>query len=427
MRNSTSSVLALALVGFAVASPAAEYFVAAEGADADSGSRERPWKTLAKLDSYDLSPGDVVRFRAGDRFTGGFRVTASGRRDAPITFTRYGSGPPPRLTSPKFASPLFGSVIRIEGDYVVVERLLFEDTPQAPDDPQNLSDKDVYRTGAVFIDDASEGAVVSDSEFLNTPLAVRVRGRGARITRNYVHDCARYLEAPYWGPIAFFIGGPDTEISYNLIENMIVRGGRFGADGGAFEIDDGINPGGPGEGSAADNVSIHHNISFGNAGFVEVEGSSYEKLVITHNFSDDYKWFVSFKGCFDCRVENNVAMRTKPRIGDAGHRFFDFPSGERYVVGNNILVTGSGVTVYHDEGAKTRIADRRDNRYFDADGRADGFVGLPLSGGDRIVSREEIEPVFEAQRRLGGRRTSSRSASAPIVGENGRLERLTLR
>lgn len=51
-----------------------------------------PWKTLGRLNSAALAPGDSVLFRRGDAFSGTITVTVSGNPGAPIVYGAYGSG-----------------------------------------------------------------------------------------------------------------------------------------------------------------------------------------------------------------------------------------------------------------------------------------------------------------------------------------------
>ena len=75
------------------------YFISSsQGSDENTGSLEAPWKTLAKISSTKLEPGDGVYFRKGDRFEGHFVVNGSGTDLEPITITSYGSGPKAIIT-----------------------------------------------------------------------------------------------------------------------------------------------------------------------------------------------------------------------------------------------------------------------------------------------------------------------------------------
>ncbi|MBN1675040.1 MAG: right-handed parallel beta-helix repeat-containing protein [Kiritimatiellae bacterium] len=76
--------------------PPVTYFVAPGGDDAGPGTEEQPWRTLQKA-SRSVSPGDIVRIRAGE-YTGtrpgqsAWRVDKAGAADAPITYKAYGDG-----------------------------------------------------------------------------------------------------------------------------------------------------------------------------------------------------------------------------------------------------------------------------------------------------------------------------------------------
>lgn len=68
------------------------YYVSEGGNDQNSGtSPDAPWKTLQKVSSADLQPGDGVFFRRGELFRG-FVETKPG-----ITYAAYGSGEKPRF------------------------------------------------------------------------------------------------------------------------------------------------------------------------------------------------------------------------------------------------------------------------------------------------------------------------------------------
>ena len=68
------------------------YFVSADGDDGNDGRSEAtPWKTLARVSSFDFSEGDEVRFRRGDIFRGFVKTRPS------VKYCAYGVGEKPRL------------------------------------------------------------------------------------------------------------------------------------------------------------------------------------------------------------------------------------------------------------------------------------------------------------------------------------------
>src|SRR5262249_18266655 len=71
------------------------FYVSAEGNDANPGtSTTAPWRTLAKVESASLRPGDHVHLQGGTRFAEPLAPFAgvAGASGAPITFDSYGNG-----------------------------------------------------------------------------------------------------------------------------------------------------------------------------------------------------------------------------------------------------------------------------------------------------------------------------------------------
>ncbi len=68
------------------------YYVSADGDDGNDGRSEAtPWKTLARVSSFDFTEGDEVRFRRGDIFRGFVKTRPS------VKYCAYGEGEKPRL------------------------------------------------------------------------------------------------------------------------------------------------------------------------------------------------------------------------------------------------------------------------------------------------------------------------------------------
>ncbi|MEN2283855.1 Ig-like domain-containing protein [Algoriphagus sp. SE2] len=81
------------------------YFSTSDGDDnrsiIEAQNPATPWKTIAKLNalSAGLRPGDRVLFKSGDVFYGTINVVKGGTSGSPITYTSYGVGAPPIITS----------------------------------------------------------------------------------------------------------------------------------------------------------------------------------------------------------------------------------------------------------------------------------------------------------------------------------------
>jgi hypothetical protein len=68
------------------------YFVSPDGDDANAGTRRDPFRTISKVNSLKLVPGDIVLFEGGKSFEGTLNLVANGTIADSITITSYGEG-----------------------------------------------------------------------------------------------------------------------------------------------------------------------------------------------------------------------------------------------------------------------------------------------------------------------------------------------
>jgi hypothetical protein len=71
------------------------YVDSVSGLDSNPGTLAMPWKTIAKVNSTKLTPGQSVAFKRGGVWREMLTPGQSGAAGAPITFTSYGSGAQP--------------------------------------------------------------------------------------------------------------------------------------------------------------------------------------------------------------------------------------------------------------------------------------------------------------------------------------------
>jgi hypothetical protein len=228
----------MAMVLAAQACLAGNYYVSSidqNASDGGPGTQSQPWKTLAPVGGHSFAAGDSILFQRGSSFTGGVVITNSGASGNPIILGAYGSGVAPLFSNTNF-SVLNGNVIQVRGSSIIIDGLCFHDGVPAP---PNARSPVVRNIGAVFIANTATNVTVRNCEASNCPVAVRSFGEYALITRNYFHDCTnQFLCSPSWGPVAIMVMVSNQEVSYNRVERYYIVGGRWGADGGAVEIDD---------------------------------------------------------------------------------------------------------------------------------------------------------------------------------------------
>src|SRR5207253_10108614 len=69
------------------------YYVAAEGNDAGAGNKAQPWKSIEKLNSIRLRPGDTVFFEGSQISKGSLLLDSAdaGTRENPVILTSIGN------------------------------------------------------------------------------------------------------------------------------------------------------------------------------------------------------------------------------------------------------------------------------------------------------------------------------------------------
>ena len=189
------------------------FFVAAtSGNDTNSGLSEQwPWRSLDKVNSAELKPGDKVLLKRGETWRGQL-IPQSGREGAPVTYGAYGTGELPRL---------LGSSSRNDsqdwkdegGNIWVTSKPAFTELPPLGDFP--LARWNVHteggakvrttRTGAAFeLECSSSGTKSNHIQISNGGVQVREGDYftltfRARSTKPFtIHGISLSLQAPPW-------------------------------------------------------------------------------------------------------------------------------------------------------------------------------------------------------------------------------------
>lgn len=339
--------------------PTTYYINSKQGNDNNSGiSKNEPFKSLVKLEQDIFKPGDSILFACGSEYKGGFIFECSGNKDNPIViasysttpelilstprnkldslFEKHGAGPPPSFSNSEW-NILAGNIFHIKGSYVILESLYFHDNTYPPG--SDRINKNVQKMGAVYLAPGADNCIIRNCEFYNTPVAIKIKSSHNTISHNYFHDATGKL-AYSWGPIAIMITKPYNEICYNRIINYGSYGGPYGSDGGAIEldgVDDDFN------GRA---ISIHHNVSINNNGFLELAGNGIDSILVAYNLSDDKNQFLGGGSMKNIFVFNNTIVRLKEPNVDR-FIFWTFkPASTHIIVRNNIFILPEDISVF---------------------------------------------------------------------------------
>lgn len=379
------------------------------GADTNNGtSMETPWQSLGNLQTHRFMPGDSILFAKGSAYKGGVVFTSSGTSQKPIVISsysanadlilshkrteltplliKYGAGPAPSFTNPDW-SVLNGNIFRIEGSYVVIDRLYFHDNTNPPGSDKNH--KNVQKLGVVYLGLGTQHNTVKNCEFFHSPIAVKVKSTYSLVTRNYMHDAPDTM-ARTWGPVAIMIVSKHNEVSYNRVVNYGSYGGPYGSDGGVIELD------GVDDNFNATDINIHHNISINNHGFMEMAGRNVDSITVAYNLSDDRNQFLGGGSAKNVWVTHNTIIRTRePNVDRYIFWTFDQPN-TAYEVDNNLFVIAKDIHVFgpyiKPRGhTRTYLGEQphHHNLYY-SPGNSD-VIGITAGKGDMIANPQFID------------------------------------
>lgn len=260
--KSTTAVMLMAwllLGGFlagawsTVSTAGTSYFLSDAGSDDNAGtSADSAWKSLAKINSTALHPGDTVSFRRGDVWTGILLVGHSGNARSAITLNSYGSGSLPTIIAGED-----GNCVKLDGDFITVDGLRAEACGYAGFSV--YGDHNVIKNSAAA-NNAAGIKVGQGSDFghyaNNTLTENNVMNANTPGTNCGTAKAVRCNDDS--GAFGILINGNDNEFSGNTITGSTAKSYDFAHDGSAFEIFNGSRN------------SIHHNVAVDNNVFSEI-------------------------------------------------------------------------------------------------------------------------------------------------------------
>jgi len=236
-------------------STATTYYVnSSTGNDANAGtSTDKAWKSLTKVNSAALVPGDRVLFARGGSWTGKLTVSKSGTSGATILIGAYGSGNAPIVTGASSCATLSGS-------YLVLQDLQLTDCSWAGVEiagSHNLVRRNIITLNVAGV--VVKSGAVSDRVISNE---IRDNNKMSVLTSGGNDDS---------GAFGVLLQGDKTEVGYNTITGSDAFSYDYGRDGAAVEI------------YGATFSDIHHNLAKQNDAFTELGKSTSSDNTYAYN------------------------------------------------------------------------------------------------------------------------------------------------
>ena len=156
------------------------YVDSTSGLDSNPGTQAAPWRTIAKVNSTTLLPGQSVAFKAGDVWREQLTIWSSGSVGEPITFTSYGSGPSPVISGANVVSA-WTSAPPYYASYTTAPSQVFRNGARL----NQVSSRSALLTGTWWLETADSRIYVYDDPSGKTMEASQ-RSYGVEIGGSYV-------------------------------------------------------------------------------------------------------------------------------------------------------------------------------------------------------------------------------------------------
>ncbi len=258
-----SAVLIFTL-GLAAAAPAAvsakatAYYVDSQhGSDARRGTTPRlAWRTLRRVSSAALHPGDRILLRRGGHWSGELAISANATADSPIRVSAYGRGPRPALTEGDS-----GACVGLEGDDIRVSGLTVRSCRWAGVAISGRGDAIehsfiAHNVAGVYVRAGSDGARVMGNQIVDND-------RMSVLTRDPRDDDS--------GAFGVLLNGDRADVAHNTISDSYAFSYDYGHDGSAIEV------------YGARDSFIHDNTALQNQSFSELGDPRTAGTVFAYN------------------------------------------------------------------------------------------------------------------------------------------------
>jgi len=354
----TTTVAAGSRHQVALPSSARTFYVSTTGSDANSGTRQdEPWRSLDKVASAALAPGDRVLLRSGDSWSGGLRLTRDGAAGKEIVIGSYGSGAQPRITGAS-------ECVRIEADHVIVQGLMLTGCSWAGAEIRGKYD------------------VMQGSTLTNNVAGVATTGGSAhnKVLDNIIKDNDKMSVNTRGGDddsgaFGVLLNGDTAEIAYNTISGSDAPSYDYGRDGAAVEIFGGIGN------------DIHHNVTYDNETFSELGNPRTANTRFAYNVVTSVRHgaFLVVRGAQDGLGPNKGTVVVNNSVY--------LPQGEGVIcyagcdssiltLQRNIIVIGSG-----------KVADVDGNAVVSDNVYSGPSINLRRGNGDLVADPKFVDPA----------------------------------
>lgn len=343
--GTAAAVLPLAMADASVAaSGSTTYYFAPDGNDNAAGTTpgtalRSPWK----VEQLNLQPGDKVLFKRGGTYQGKAGVWRSGTAAKRITIGAYGTGAKPKLTNPGDFCLMLGA------SHVTVTDLLLTDC----------------RVGLWV---RGTDNVITKIEASRNMHGIEVDAGSVRtkVVRNHLHHndkMAANTPGTFddYGAVGVVVGGDDTEVAYNRINDNWAPSADFGTDGSAVEIYGGIG------------TVVHHNVASNNRTFTELGNSRSADTTYAYNVATS-------------------TLRDSEFLITRGSNDYFGPVKGTVAVNNTVKLTGSNSRGFICYAGCSKDLFAMYNNIFDVAGQVGNLDG-PRAGGNNIYWRGDMWSV----------------------------------
>jgi len=354
-----AAIAVLAAPARALAAQVTSYVDCSAGADANPGTRARPWRSLAKANAATLHPGDALLLKRGCHWTGPLNVRWSGTAAAPITIGPWGTGNAPIIENAH-------DNVLVTGSHVIITSLATRTVPPGHDAACDNAPAG-WRVGFRFYGPASFDTLTNASATgMFSGVLIDATAHDNRILHSTFidNDMKSADPASDSGAIGIDVHGDHNEVAWNVIRGSDVCSRLYGRDGSAIDVFGGIGN------------TFHHNRTFDNNNFIEIGNARSADNVIAYN-----------------RDSSRLAIATWVVVHGTGSGYG--PTSHTRVYNNSTVLTGTqsyGVVCVGSGSCDATALSLHDNIIW-----SQGTIGhsnRPFDEGHNIFWRSGGKPVI---------------------------------